>query len=388
MRNWAGNVTFRARQLHSPSTGPSLRALVARSPRLRVVGTGHTFNELTDTTGDLVSLARMPKTFDLDTDRHQVRIGGELTYADICPRLDAGGWALANLASLPHISVAGAVATGTHGSGEHNGCLSTSVAAVELVTADGDEVTLSRGDEGFEGAVVSLGALGVVTALTLDLVPSFELRQYVFDDALTTDYATPGYSVSVFTDWDTSQLWVKDTAPPRVGRTAADGPRHPIAGMPTGNCTQQLGVPGPWHERLPHFRAEFLPSAGEELQSEFMVAREHADEAVAELAKVGELLRPVLHVSEIRSVAADGLWLSPAYGRATVALHFTWLKEPARVLEAVKLVESVLRPFDPRPHWGKIFVTRPGIDPRFLELAGRFDPGAKFRNELLDELLG
>ncbi|GAA4040323.1 FAD-binding protein [Nonomuraea soli] len=388
MRNWAGNVTFRARELHSPSTGPSLQALVARSPRLRVVGTGHTFNELTDTTGDLVSLARMPRTFDLDTDRHQVRIGGELTYADICPRLDAEGWALANLASLPHISVAGAVATGTHGSGEHNGCLSTSVASVELVTAHGDVVTLSRGDEGFDGAVVSLGALGVVTALTLDLVPAFELGQYVFDDALTTDYATPGYSVSVFTDWDGAQLWVKDTAPPRVSRTAADGPRHPIAGMPTGNCTQQLGVPGPWHERLPHFRAEFLPSAGEELQSEFMVAREHADEALAELAKVGERLRPVLHVSEIRSVAADGLWLSPAYGRATVAVHFTWLKEPARVMEAVKLVESVLSPFEPRPHWGKIFVARPGIDPRFLELAGRFDPEGKFRNDLLDELLG
>ncbi|WP_084963134.1 FAD-binding protein [Thermoactinospora rubra] len=388
IRNWAGNVTYRAGRLHRPESIEELRALVARTSKIRAMGTGHSFNTLADSPGELVSLERLPYQVEIDSAARKARVGGGMTYAQVCPRLHEHGFALRNLASLPHIGIAGAVATGTHGSGAGNRCLAAEVAGLELVTADGDVVELSRGEPGFDGAVVSLGALGVVTALTLDLVPAYELRQYVFEDASPEDYAVDGYSVSVFTDWNVSRLWVKDAGEPRVDAPPADGPRHPIPGMSPEHCTRQLGVPGPWHERLPHFRAEFTPSAGEELQSEFMLPRNRADEALRALAEIGDRVRPVLHISEIRTIAADELWLSPCRGRDTVAVHFTWVKAPERVLPVIELVEEVLRPFDPRPHWGKVFTRFPEPEPRFRELADRFDPRGKFRNDLLTGVLG
>ncbi|RJL35913.1 FAD-binding protein [Bailinhaonella thermotolerans] len=398
LRNWAGNVTFGARAAHRPACLGELRRLVAGARRVRALGSGHSFSDVADGPGDLILLDRMPRIVEIDGAARRVRVSAGTTYAELAPALHEAGLALENMASLPHISIAGSCATGTHGSGDGNRSLAAAVSGVELVTADGSTLELARGDADFPGAVVALGALGVVTALTLDLVPAFELRQYVREglepDALADFDAimAGGHSVSLFTDWRRTSVWLKRREEfdrdEWYGTRPADGPRHPIAGMPAGSCTRQLGEPGPWHERLPHFRADAPPSgAGDELQSEFLMPRAHAAAALRALFAVGDRIRPVLRVSEVRTVAADDLWLSPFRGRDSVAVHFTWIRDPAAVLPVIGLVEEALAPYDPRPHWGKLFTRWPACPGGFRDLAGRLDPGGKFANAFLDRLL-
>ncbi|MGI5288184.1 FAD-binding protein [Nonomuraea polychroma] len=399
LTNWAGNTAFRARDVHHPTSLDELQRLVAASPQVRALGSGHSFNDVADTTGDLVILDRMPDAVEIDSAAAQVRVPARTTYARLAPIVHEAGFALANMASLPHISVAGSVATGTHGSGDTVQGLAAAVASLDLVTADGSLLTLSRGDADFPGAVVALGALGVVTSLTLDLIPAFEVRQYVREglsaDALADfdEIMSSGYSVSLFTDWRDTRVWLKRTeeltSPDWYGTRPADAPRHPLPTMPADSCTLQLGVPGPWHERLPHFRPDFEPSgAGDELQSELIVPREHAVKALRELYTIGDRIRPVLQISEVRTVAADDLWLSPFRGRDSVGIHFTWVKDPAGVRPVLELVEETLAPFDPRPHWGKLFTRWPSCPDRFRSLARRLDPAGKFANDFTRILLG
>ncbi|MFC8126557.1 D-arabinono-1,4-lactone oxidase [Streptomyces sp. NPDC057302] len=401
--NWAGNITFSARELHLPASQAALRSLVAENRQVRVLGSGHSFNRIADVDGDgadtaLLSLAALEPSIDVDTTARTVRVAGGVRYADLATRVASCGLALPNMASLPHISVAGSVATGTHGSGNGNQSLAEIVRTVELVTADGGTRVLNRGDDGFDGAVVSLGALGVVLALTLDLVPDFTVSQHVFGElplvGLDFDAVTSAaYSVSLFTDWRGprfNQVWLKqrgDTAVDFPWAAPVSEPRHPVPGMPAVNCTQQLGVPGPWHERLPHFRAEFTPSSGAELQSEYLLPREHALSALNALDAVRDEVAPVLQVCEVRTVAADTQWLSPAHARDTVAFHFTWVPDAAAVRPVVRLVEECLTPFAPRPHWGKVFGAEPAaLGARyphaadFAALSQRLDPQGKFRN--------
>ncbi|MFC5835639.1 FAD-binding protein [Nonomuraea insulae] len=385
--------------MHHPTSLDELQRLVAAAARVRALGSGHSFNHVADTTGDLVVLDRMLDLVEIDSAAAKVRVGARMTYARLAPRLHEAGFALANMASLPHISVAGSVATGTHGSGEGIPSLAAAVSGIDLVTADGSPLSLRRGDADFPGAVVSIGALGIVTSLTLDLVPAFELRQYVREglpvEALS-DFDTimsSGYSVSLFTDYRDTRVWLKReeelTTPDWYGTTAADGPRHPLPAMPADSCTVQLGVPGPWHERLPHFRPDFPPSgAGDELQSELLVPREHAVKALRELYAIGDRIRPVLQISEVRSVAADDLWLSPFHGRDSVGIHFTWIRDVAAVMPVLELVEETLAPFEPRPHWGKLFTRLPECPERFRSLVRRLDPEGKFGNDFTRVLLG
>jgi xylitol oxidase len=409
MTNWAGNVAFSAARLHEPGSLDELTRLIARLPKVHAVGTGHSFSRVADTGGDLVSLARMPPVLDIDSRRTQVTVSGGTSYAELAGPLYRSGYALASLASVPHITVAGACATGTHGSGNGIQGLAAAVAGIELVTANGEVVSLRRdGGQRLDGAVIALGALGVVTAVTLDLVPAFDLRQYVYEDMPLGELAehldevfAGGYSVSVFTTWRDErvrQVWLKRLAgrraPPRwLGAVLADGPRHPIPGASPAACTTQLGVPGPWHERLPHFRAGAIPASGDELQSEYLLPRELAGEAVRAIGRIGGLVAPVLQVSEIRMVAADELWLSPSYHRDTVAVHFTWISDGPAVAPAISALERELAPLGALPHWGKLS----GIDP--ASLAGRYeraadfgrlraglDPAGKFGNELADAL--
>jgi xylitol oxidase len=410
--NWAGNVAFCASGFHRPSSVPELQRLVASGRQVRALGTGHSFNTLADTPGDLVCLAGLPRLIEVDTANASVTVGAGLTYGELAAELNEAGRALHNLASLPHISVAGACATGTHGSGERNGNLATAVSAATMVTADGDLVTVSRdGDpDRFSAAVVGLGALGIVTRMTLDTLPAFEVRQYVYDDLpleQVTDHfdeiAGSAYSVSLFTDWRDPrfrQAWLKrrtdatdSWAPePRwMGGRLADGPRNPVPGMDPAQCTEQLGVPGPWHERLPHFRPELPPGSGDELQSEYLLPRASAVQALQALRPIAGLIAPVLRTCEIRTVAADELWLSPSYQRDSVAFHFTWIRDWAAVKPVLGKIEERLAPMHPRPHWGKLFRTgpeaMPGLYPRlddFRQLMRCYDPAGKFRNGLLD----
>ncbi|MFH9674422.1 D-arabinono-1,4-lactone oxidase [Streptomyces sp. NPDC017405] len=406
--NWARSVTYTAKEFYRPDTAEGLRAVVAGSGKVRVLGSGHSFNRIADPGGEgvLVSVAGLPPVIDVDGTARTVRVSGGVRYAELARAVHARGLALANMASLPHISVAGSVATGTHGSGVGNGPLGAAVREVELLTADGSKVVLRRGDARFDGAVTSLGALGVVTALTLDLEPAYEVEQHVFTQLPLAglDFAAvsaAAYSVSLFTDWrrpQFRQVWVKR----RTDQPAVDFPWaapaaeavHPVPGMPAANCTRQLGVPGPWHERLPHFRAEFTPSSGEEIQSEYLLPRAAALDALHAVDGIRDTVAGVLQICEVRTVAADAQWLSPAYARDSVALHFTWVRDEAAVLPVVRRLEEALAPFDPRPHWGKVYGI-PAADLRdryprlgdFRALARSLDPTGTFTNTFVRELL-
>ena len=407
--NWAGNVTFTTADVLRPQSTGELQAIVARTPKLRVLGAGHSFSPVADSPA-MVTLDGLPAEVEIDSARGTARVSAGLTYGELARGLDARGLALANLASLPHITVAGAVATGTHGSGIRNGALATSVAGLEMITADAGVAAI--GPEETSGAVVALGALGVVTNLELTLVPAFTVRQWVYEnlpraelDAHYGDIFASAYSVSVFTTWrdpaNLDQVFVKHraddgwAAPGRWhGAALADGQRNPVPGMPPGYTTTQGGAEGPWHERLPHFRADFTPSAGDELQTEYLLPRGQAVAALAALDDLAPRIAELLLVCELRTVAADGDWLSPCYGRDTAAFHFTWRKEPAAVTALLPAIEDRLAPFDPRPHWGKVFTMAPdriaASYPRMAEFRGlmaSYDPDGKFRNSFIDRAI-
>jgi xylitol oxidase len=403
--NWAGNVSF-ASALERPRSVAELQELVAAAEKVRVLGTGHSFNRIADSTGTLVSVADLPKV--IEVGERGVTVSAGLRYGEITAALEAQGLALHNLGSLPHISVAGACSTGTHGSGDGNGPLADAVNAITFVDASGELVTLTRDDADFAGSVISLGALGVTVSLTLDVQPTYQVSQVVYDglpvERLGTDFdAVMGsaYSVSAFTDWvdPDVMVWRKQRGhepiePTWLGAKVADGPRHPIRTMPADYATQQGGMPGPWNERLPHFRLEFTPSNGDELQSEYFVPRERAAEAFDALRALGNQFAPVIQVSEIRTIAADDLWLSPSQGRDTVALHFTWIQDEAAVRPVLAALEEAIAPLDARPHWGKVFVAdaatlrqRYPKVPDFIALAAKYDPAGKFRNPYLDTYL-
>jgi xylitol oxidase len=429
--NWAGNIDFGDVPCHQPASLAELRALLAAvgrpgsvtsgQGRLRVLGTGHSFSPVAATEGEQVSLAAMPRTAELDSARGLVRVSAGQRYGDVGAWLHARGWALHNLGSLPHISVGGACATGTHGSGDRNGALATAVRAVQVVTVGGDVVELSADGDGpgcgadFAGAVVALGGLGAVTELTLAIEPTYLVAQTVYDglpfdavlDRLDAILAA-AYSVSLFVPWtdDTVDVWLKQrlgpdggaadsVVPPALsGIHPAAGARHPLRGEPTDHTTEQGGRPGPWHTRLPHFRLEHTPSAGAELQSEYLVPRERAVEGLRAVHELQEDVARVVLVGEIRSIAADDLWLSGAYGRDTVAIHFTWMPDTAAVLPVAARVEERLLPFGGRPHWGKVFVAPPDavrpLYPRLDDarrLLSTFDPAGRLSNAFLDAYL-
>lgn len=416
---WAGTYDFRARQVLRPDNIEAIVEIVAASRHVRALGTRHSFNDLADTElgGDLISLERLPANPVIDIATSTVSVGAATSFALLAARLEANGFALHNLGSLPHISVAGACATGTHGSGNENGSLSTAVAGIELVTGTGDVLHLTRGDPEFEGSVIALGALGIVTRVTLDIQPSYQVRQDVFLDlpweSLLENFdaiSGAGYSVSLFTDWLGSavgQVWVKSRVAGN-GTGDANGAADDFFGTrpagervmsPTGeghdNTTVQCGVPGPWSERLPHFRADAVPSNGNEIQTEYFVDKADALDALRAVRALGDVMAGHLMISELRTVAADSLWLSPTRGRDCVALHFTWFNEPDAVRAVLPLIESALAPFDPRPHWGKWFAMAAGqLAPKyrklgeFYQLAELLDPQRRFRNPYLERTLG
>ncbi|SNS24317.1 xylitol oxidase [Geodermatophilus saharensis] len=409
-RNWAGNLAYRAARLHRPTSVAEVQEIVAGSPRVKALGSRHCFNDIADTPADLISLDALEGDVELDAPGGAAPgvawVLGGTRYGDLLPELARHGWALHNLASLPHITVVGATATGTHGSGGRNGSLSTSVAGLDVVRSDGELVRLRAGDADLPGAVVHLGALGVVTRIGLRFQPTFSVRNNVYLgltwDRLLADFdevADAAYSVSVFTNWhEVTQVWVKsrvdelEVAPEEFfGARSATEPSHMLPDTPVENLTEQLGVPGEWHERLPHFQLGFTPSRGEELQSEYFVPRAQARTAVGALRALAGRIAPLLLVSEIRTVAGDDLWLSPAYGTDVVALHFTWVPDEPRVRALLPAIEEALRPCGARPHWGKLFTTSAGelagLYPRlgdFRELVRRFDPRGAFRNDYLD----
>jgi xylitol oxidase len=400
-RNWADNHAFGAERLHRPASVDELRRIVAGARHVHALGARHSFNAVADSPGDLIDLQGIDPAIVIDIERRTVTAGAGTNYGDLATHLHGKGWALLNTPSLPHVTIGGATATGTHGSGDARGTLSADVAAIEMVTATGDLVTLRRGDAAFPGMVVNLGALGVVTRMTLDIQPTFDMRQDAFEglswDTVTTNLdavMSAGDSVSVLTSWTglaVDRLWIKTAL--AGGVPSAVSAAH-LGAYPAANPAAQdvpglnpFGVPGPWHERLFHFRRDVEPGLVGHLQSEYMVPRDRAAEAIAMLRATGARLDQYLLVSEIRSMTEDALWLSPAYGRPTIAFHFSWQRRIADVSRVTAEIEAMLLPLGGRPHWGKIIHTPaeqlaplyPNLR-AFGKLVKSYDPTGKFEN--------
>ena len=409
MKNWSGTVTFQDSNAEYPEALDSLKQTVSSSSRVRARGSAHCFNAIADTDSVSLNLEKMPQEIQIDKESKTVRVPAGLKYGELATALHERGWAIHNMASLPHISVAGAVATATHGSGVGNGNLATAVRSLELVLPDGTTKRISQGDEDFEGYVVGLGLTGVVVNLDLAIEPTFNISQTVYRGMSRETYAANikeimslAYSVSYFTTWAAAgggEVWAKfksgSTAPTELFEAyPATSNRHPLPGLNPEPCTEQMGVSGPWHLRLPHFKMEFTPSAGDEIQSEFFVDIKDAPAAFAALEQIAPQINEILWVSEIRAIAADQLWMSPHYQRESIGIHFTWKKVEA-VYEMVKVVEAVLAPFKYRPHLGKVFSASPqyleSVMPKmadFKKLINEIDPTNKFGNEFTDKLLG
>jgi xylitol oxidase len=405
MKNWSGNVIFDPKLALNPSTVNDIKSAVKGAQHIRALGSAHSFNLIADSKDVLLSFEHFPRDIEIDSAKKQVRVAAGVRYGEVAIALNAAGLALSNMGSLPHITVVGATSTGTHGSGVKNQNLSAAICSIELITAGGDEITIA-GDE-LACARVGLGALGIIHHITLQTVEAFQVAQNVYlelpFDNLIKDFDEvmgAGYSVSAFTTWGdlvVDQLWVKS----RIGTDSAPGEEvfsahrathksHPLPGASTESATEQFGIVGPWHERLPHFKLDFTPSFGDELQSEYFVDMKDAAPALQAVYALRKFIQPLLLVSELRTIASDHNWLSEAYGRPSLAIHFTWKPDLPGVLELLPLIESALKPFAARPHWGKIF-TDSSFDfsvlyPRFaawLDYRANLDPDRKFINEQL-----
>ena len=444
LRNWSENVRFASAPVHKPRSVEELQEIVRASRKVRVLGARHSFNDAAaidaqvdvdgtqevqiDPSGAYISLEQLNAPLEFDHERGTVTCNGGITYGELCTIMHSEGVALHNTASLPHITVAGACSTGTHGSGDRNGNLSTAVVGLELVTADGDlkSITLEEDGEVFEGSVIALGGLGVVTRMTLAMEPAYSMRQYVYEDLPSTELykhfdeiMSGAYSVSLFPDWQdgmVNQVWFKhrtglwdrsngqeasevdpvDHGIPSefFGAQAASTHVHPVPDLSAEGLTLQMGIPGAWHDRLHHFQIDSTPASGDELQTEYFVPRAHAVPALQAVEGLRDRFKSMLWVSEIRSVAADRLWLSQSYGTPTIGIHFSWRKNWPVVREVMPLVEEALSPYEVRPHWGKLFSMSPqqvqSAYPKmedFKTLQQSTDPDGKFRNGYLDRFV-
>ncbi len=412
--NWSGNYTYSTDRLLEPKTLAEVQEAVRSCHKLRALGARHSFNGIADSAASQISLNHLTQ-MTLNTQARTVTVGAGVTYSELAPYLDSHGYALHNLASLPQISIAGAMATATHGSGNYNGNLATEVCAIQIVTATGEVLVFSpdHEEEQFQGAMVHLGGLGVITELTLNVQLTFQVNQVIYEDLPIDpleqhldEIFSSGYSVSLFTDWQKhriSQVWVKRRVEPKdgsgptpefpselFGAKLATKKLHPLPGHPAESCTEQLGIPGAWYDRLPHFRIGFTPSSGAELQSEYLIPRDRGYEAILAIEKLRDQITPHLFISELRTVDADHLWMSTAYGRPSMAIHFTWKPEWPAVKQLLPQIEASLAPFEARPHWGKLFtMTARQIKPlypemsRYQQLLTHYDPQGKFRNEFM-----
>jgi alditol oxidase len=413
LKNWAGNLTYSTDKVYYPETVSQVQELVKKYSKLKVLGTRHCFNDIADSKDNLVSTKQLNKIVSLDAKAKTVTVESGIKYGELAPYLESKGFALHNLASLPHISVMGACTTATHGSGVRNGNLSTAASAIEFVTADGAIHTLSKEKDGekFDAALVGLGAIGVVTKVTLNLQPTFTIRQYVYEQLPISQLkehfehiASAGYSVSLFTDWQSdniNEVWIKakdgdemifDTKADFFGAKAATKNMHPIAALSAENCTEQMGISGPWYERLPHFKMGFTPSSGVELQAEYFIPKQHAVDAIFAVHKMGKAIGPHLFITEIRTIAADDYWMSPCYKQDCVTIHFTLKQEIPEVMQLLPQIEKVLAPYKAKPHWGKLFtISHAALNglyekmPAFVQMLKEYDPKGKFRNAFLDK---
>jgi xylitol oxidase len=413
-RNWGRNIVYKAKNLSEPASVEELQKILKEAGYMKGLGSKHSYNDIADSPTTQISLRKLNRMLDVDESNRTVTIEGGIKYEELAPSLHEKGFALHNLASLPQVTVAGACATGTHGSGTENGNLPTAVRAMQFCTLEGELVHLSREKDPdiFNGAVVSLGGLGIITKLVLDVRPTYNARQDLFLDLPLAsvmdnfdEIMSSGYSVSLFTKWQNDivdQVWIKrrvDRPLSDLGETFFGGkmcPKniHPIIELSAESCTDQMGKVGPWYDRLPHFKIHGMPSAVDELQSEYFVPIAHAVDGMRALAKLGDQIFPYLYISEIRTIAADNMWISQFYKRDSVAFHFTWKPNWPEVKKLLPQIEAALEPFGVRPHWGKLYTIEASDVqrsyerfPDFLELLKKYDPIGKFKNDYLNRII-
>ncbi len=411
--NWAGNIEYFPTDFHQPSSTEEVQDLVSRATSVKVIGTRHSFNHIGSPTEVFISSRNLSRVVSIDRIEGSVWVQAGITYGELSLVLDSEGLALKNMASLPHISVGGAIATATHGSGFQNQCLSSQALALKFVLADGSllEVDKHADPELFQACVVHLGAIGALVEVKLALVPRFEIAQSVFlnvkfESAVNQlmEILSLGYSVSLFTQWKgdcLDQIWVKrlpsEPSPDRflngIGASKAQQKVHPILDVDPVNCTDQLDIPGPSFDRLPHFKFDFTPSHGEELQSEYLIPQPYAQDALRALHAHQSAFDKHLLISEIRTIAADSALMSPFCAVDAMGIHFTWKKDWHSVKAILPLVESVLSQYQPKPHWGKLWAMKPkqvaqsypGLS-EFKKTIQKYDPNKKFQNPFLKEL--
>ena len=401
--NWAGNVRYGTNRWLNIESVEQLQEFVKKQNSLKALGSRHCFSRIADNAHQLISLRSMNRMLDIDETEKTVSVEAGITYSKLGPELDRQGYALHNLASLPDISVAGAIATATHGSGSKNGNLASAVAEIELVTADGELRTLSRqkdADE-FLGAVVHLGALGIVTRVKLDIQPTFRVNEYTYQGLKKnilyekfSQIMNSAYSVSLFTyrNKDGFANWPWATVRLKVQEEAGFEAKPELFGA---RLDARRNTTGSWWERLPHFAIGDVAAKGNELQTEYFVAMEHAVDAIKAVATLADRIQPLLHASELRTVAADKLWMSTCYEQQSLAIHFTWKPDQEGVANLLPEIEKRLAPFEARPHWGKLFfMGSKTLEDRydrladFRRLVSRYDPEAKFGNAFLRNKLG
>ncbi len=413
-RNWGRNIIYKAKNLAEPASVEELQEMLKQAGYMKGLGSAHSYNDIPDSPNTQISLRKLNKVIEIDESNMTVTIEGGIRYEELAPQLHEKGFALHNLASLPQVTVAGACATGTHGSGTKNGNLATVVREMEFCTLEGELVNISRDENPdiFDGVVVSLGGLGIVTRMVLDIEPTYDARQDIYLDLpLSTvtenfnEIMSSGYSVSLFTTWQNDivdQVWIKRRVDQPVNDLGTDffgGNKcqrniHPIIELSAESCTDQMGTVGPWYDRLPHFKIHGMPSAVDELQSEYFVPIAHAADGMRAIAPLGDKILPYLYISEIRTIAADNLWMSQCYQRESVAFHFTWKPNWPEVQKLLPQIEAALAPFGVRPHWGKLYTIDPATIqgsyerfPDFLKMLKKYDPIGKFKNDYLNRII-
>lgn len=410
MKNWAGNLTFSAREFIEVNSISKLQQVVSSSQAVKVLATGHSFNAIGDTTETLISIKNLSNGIEIDSQNAQALISAGMAYADAARYLESNGWAFSNMASLGEVTIAGAISTGTHGSGSNNGVLSTSVVGLEIVLGSGELITIDQSNsEEFAGFVVSLGALGVFTKIKMRIIPSFSVKQFVYENigiqVVAENFDTvfnSAYSVSYFSNWaknSTGQIWMKfldDSSSDNLsdnwlGANQAKAKQHPVKINNPDPCTDQLGISGKWLYRLPHFKLDSSPASGDEVQTEYLVDRKYVNEYIQDLRAIGDEIAPRVYATEIRTIKSDELWLSGAYQRETVGFHFTWKKSDTLV-DFLPRIEEILGKHHGRPHWAKLFSVRSDeLSARypkysdFEALLKKYDPKQKFRNKFIDQ---
>jgi FAD-linked oxidoreductase len=432
-RNWAGNQAMAPAVVERPASTEQVTDVVSRATaagrRVKAIGSGHSFTGIGLTDGVLLDLSRLSGVLAVDRDAHRVTVGAGTTLRRLNADLAALGLGLTNMGDVDRQTAAGAISTGTHGTGRSSGAIATQVVALELVLADGSVVTCSPSSHSglFSAARVALGALGVLTAVTLQAEPAFLLR--AVERPRPLEEVLDGFDDFVAAHDHAEFFWFPHTdvaltkANDRVDGPAAPLPRpralleDEVLGNGVFGAVCRLGAARP--ALVPRLNRVAARTMGERTytapapdvftsprrvrfrEMEYAVPRADLVPVVRELRGLPE--RERLRVSfpvEVRVAPADDVPLSTASGRDTayVAVHVyageaapraggldPWLATAERVVDAV----------GGRPHWGKLHSQDastlrpryPGFD-AFLALRDRLDPAGAFSNAYLDRVLG